>query len=49
MPVAVRATATRKERRWLKTRYRSVRHDVRSADGREEYGIHFDAVLQGAW
>lgn len=48
LPVAVRATASWKQRRWLKTRYRSIRYDVRFADGREEYGVHLDAVLQGA-
>jgi hypothetical protein len=47
-PVAVRATATWKTRRWLKSRYRSIRYDVRFADGREEHGVDLNAVLQGA-
>lgn len=48
MPVAVRATATWKTRRWLKSRYRSIQYDARFADGREEYGVDLSAALQGA-
>ncbi len=47
MPVAIRATASW-ERRWLRTRYRSIRYDVRFADGREEQSVDVNAVLQGA-
>ncbi|WP_411734643.1 hypothetical protein [Paeniglutamicibacter sp.] len=48
LPIAVRASASWKRRRhWPKTRYRSVQHDARFADGREEQGVRIDAVLQG--
>lgn len=48
MPTAIRATATWKTRRWLRSRYRSIHYDARFADGREEYGVDLNAVLQGA-
>lgn len=48
MPVAIRAAASWKGRRWLKLRYRSIRYDVRFVDGREEHGVDLNAVLQGA-
>lgn len=48
MPVAIRAAASWKRRRWLKSRYRSIRYDARFADGREEQGVDLNAVLQGA-
>lgn len=48
MPVAIRATASWKIRRRLKSRYRSIRYDARFADGREEHGVDLNGVLQGA-
>lgn len=48
LPIAVRAAAAWKTRRWLKSRYRSIRYDVRFPDGREELGVNLHAVLQGA-
>ena len=48
MPIAIRATAHWKTRRWLKSRYLSTRYDARFADGREEYDVNLDAVLQGS-
>lgn len=48
MPVAIRAVASWERRRWLKSRYRSMRYDARFADGREEYGVDLNAVLKGA-
>lgn len=32
----------------MRSRYRSVLYDARFADGREEYGVDLNAVLQGA-
>lgn len=48
LPIAIRATAHWKTRRWLKTRYLSIRYDARFADGREECDVNLDAVLQGS-
>lgn len=48
MPIAIRATAYWKTRRWLRSRYLSIRYDARFADGREEHDVNLDAVLQGS-
>lgn len=48
MPTAIRATAYWKTRRWLRSRHLSIRYDARFADGREEYDVDLDAVLQGS-
>lgn len=48
MPVAIRAVASWERRRWLKSRYRSMRYDARFADGREEYGVDLNAGSQGS-
>lgn len=48
MPVAIRAAASWKRRRWLKSLYRSIQYDARFADGREEHGVDLNVVLQGA-
>ncbi|SCB92726.1 hypothetical protein GA0061083_1590 [Pseudarthrobacter enclensis] len=48
IPVAIRASASWRRRRWLKSRYRSISYDARFADWREEYGVNLDSVLQGA-
>ncbi|WP_104087146.1 hypothetical protein [Arthrobacter sp. GMC3] len=48
MPVAVRASASWERRtRWPKTRYRHIQWDARFRDGREEFGVKIDQVLQG--
>ena len=48
MPIAIRATTHWKTRRWLTSRYLSTRYDARFADGREEYDVNLDALLQGS-
>ncbi|MET0714915.1 MAG: hypothetical protein ABWY57_08370 [Mycetocola sp.] len=48
MPIAIRATASWKTRRWLRTRYGSMQYDARFADGREERGVNLNSTLQGA-
>lgn len=48
MPIAIRATASWRRRRWLKSRYRIIEHDARFADGHEEHAVDLNATLQGA-
>lgn len=51
MPIAVRATARRGQRRWSKRRYRFFRYDLCFANGTQVHdldGTDFDRRLQGA-
>jgi hypothetical protein len=48
MPIAIRASASWRRRRWLKSRYRIIEYDARFADGHEEHAVDLNATLQGA-